>query len=507
MSEHEARHRSLGFLGATGVGVGAIVGGGVLALAGVAFETTGPSAILAFALNGGVAFLTALSFSELAARFPQSGGTYTYARRVLSVEAAFSVGWVVWFASVVAAVLYALGFAVFLVPVLDVLLRAVGAPPPPWLGGRFALVIYALVAVGAYARGLERSTASGGQWATVGKVVVFSLLIVAGFVALVREGPTAGDLAGRFRPFFTEGGPGLARAMGYTFIALQGFDLIAAVAGDVKDPERNVPRAMLASLLAALVVYLPFLFVIVAAGSPGAPIGEMAAADPEILVAAAARNFLGAAGYWLVVLAGLLSMLSALHANLLAASSFARTMGTDRTLPHRFGERSVETGTPVAAIRLTAVTVAFVLLAVPDLAAAGAVSSLIFLTSFTVTHAIAYLARQRAGAAAGFRTPWFPAVPAIGGAACLALGLYQAVAVPSAGVLATRTEGACRRRGIGGPRPRDGSAPGPSAGRPGPDRQSRERRHARHGGADDRPTARVPCPAPVRGPAADPCIR
>ena len=106
----------MGLLAATGVGVGAIVGGGVLALAGVAFATTGPSAIIAFALNGAIAMLTALSFAALASRFPESGGTYTYARKVLTVEAAFAVGWVVWFASVVAAVLYALGFAVFLVP-------------------------------------------------------------------------------------------------------------------------------------------------------------------------------------------------------------------------------------------------------------------------------------------------------------------------------------------------------------------------------------------------------
>ena len=112
MDDHGGR--SLGLWGATGVGVGAIVGGGVLTFAGVAFATTGPSAIVAFALNGGIVLLTALSLAELASRFPESGGTYTYARKVLTVEAGFAVGWVVWFASVVAAVLYAVGFAVFL---------------------------------------------------------------------------------------------------------------------------------------------------------------------------------------------------------------------------------------------------------------------------------------------------------------------------------------------------------------------------------------------------------
>ncbi len=436
MTTEPSPPRALGFLGATGIGVGAIVGGGILALAGVAFQTAGPSAILAFALNGAVAMLTVASFAELSARFPYSGGTYTYARRVLTVEAAFGVGWVVWFASVVAAVLYALGFAVFLVPFLEQVVRAAGGAPPGWLGGRFALVGYAVVAVGLYAWSLSRPAAAAGQWATIGKLVVFAVLLIAGFAALVGEAPSPSTLGARFRPFFSEGLSGVAQAMGYTFIALQGFDLIAAVAGEVRDPERTVPRAMFASLGVALAVYLPLLFLIVAVGSPGESVTALADRNPEILVAAAARSFMGAAGYWLVLVAGLLSMLSALQANLLAASRFALTMAEDRTLPARFGQAAEGGGPPVAAIGLTAVTVAFLLIAVPDVAAAGAVSSLIFLVAFAVTHAIGWLARRRAGPPTGFRTPWYPLVPVVGGAICLALGLYQAVAVPSAGVLA-----------------------------------------------------------------------
>ncbi len=426
----------LGFIGATGVGVGAIVGGGILALAGVAFAATGPSAILAFALNGVVALVTVASLAELAARFPYSGGTYTYAKHVLAVEYAFGVGWVVWFASVVAAVLYALGFAVFLVPVLEQLVRVFGGAPPTWLGARLTLVAYAATAVVLYGWSLSRPTGSGGQWATAGKLIVFAVLVGTGLVSILGETPAPGQLSERFRPFFAGGFAGLAQAMGYTFIALQGFDLIAAIGGEVRDPARNVPRAMFASLGVALAVYLPLLFVIVAVGSPSEPIRDLAARDPEILVAAAARGFMGAWGYWLVIVAGLLSMLSALHANLLAASHFARTMAADRTLPSRFGADVRAGGRPTAAIRLTAGTVVLLLVAIPDVAAAGAVSSLIFLVSFTVMHAIGYLARRRAGAPTGFRTPFFPAVPVAGGAACMALGLYQALAVPSAGVLA-----------------------------------------------------------------------
>jgi APA family basic amino acid/polyamine antiporter len=427
--------RTLGLAAATGIGVGAIVGGGILALAGVAFATTGPSAVLAFALNGVIALVTALSFAELSSRFPQSGGTYTYARKVLSIEAAFAVGWVVWFASVAAAVLYALGFAVFLVPLLEQLVRMVGAEPPEWIGGRFALLTYALGALGFYTAHLMHARVGGGQWPTIGKVVVFTVLIAGGVWGIVTDPPPIGELASRFTPFFDRGVAGLVQAMGYTFIALQGFDLIAAVGGEVKDPERNIPRAMLLSLGAALLIYVPLLLLLVAAGSPDRSITALASENPEILVAAAAQGFLGSVGYWLVVVAAVLSMLSALQANLMAASSFASTMASDRTLPAALAGSPEQVGVAPAAAKLTAATIAVVLVAVPDVAGAGAASSLIFLVTFTLVHGISYLARKRATRPSPFRTVAFPVVPLVGGASCLALGLFQALAVPSAGVL------------------------------------------------------------------------
>ena len=88
---HRTPDRNLGLVAATGVGVGAIVGGGILALAGVAFATTGPAAMLAFTLNGVIALLTAISFAEMSSKFPESGGTYTFARKVVSVEAAYTL--------------------------------------------------------------------------------------------------------------------------------------------------------------------------------------------------------------------------------------------------------------------------------------------------------------------------------------------------------------------------------------------------------------------------------
>lgn len=144
MSENPGHaQRSIGLFDATSIGVGAIVGGGILALAGTAFAATGPGAVLAFLLNGLIALTTALSFTELATAFPQSGGTYLFAKRVVSVGAAFNVGWVVWFASIVAAALYALGFAAFALDGCMALWPA--SAPPAWLGSP---TTYAAVALG-----------------------------------------------------------------------------------------------------------------------------------------------------------------------------------------------------------------------------------------------------------------------------------------------------------------------------------------------------------------------
>ncbi len=435
-SQQGGLERSIGLWGATGVGVGAIVGGGILALAGVAFAATGPGAIVAFAANGVIAALTALSFAELASSFPESGGPYTFAKKTLSAEAAFMVGWVVWLASIVAAVLYALGFATYASFAVVHLLDASGTSAPAWLASRAGLLALASLATAAYALLLFRTAAGGGMWATVGKVVVFLALIAAGIWALLDESPSA--VAGRLTPFFPGGSIGLLQAMGFTFIALQGFDLIAAVGGEVRDPRRTIPRAMFLSLGAALAIYLPFLFVIATVGvAPGGSITAASAEDPATVVATAARNYLGPFGFWLVIVAAILSMLSALQANLFAASRVALAMARDRSLPHVLGGLHQSKGTPAVAILVTSLVVVIILAVVPDVSVAGAVSSLIFLVSFALAHGINILMRRRGGGSpTAFRVPGFPAVPVVGGLACFALAAYQGFAVPAAGLIA-----------------------------------------------------------------------
>ena len=406
--------------------MGAIVGGGILALAGVAFATAGPGAIVAFALNGVIAMLTVASFAYLARRFPESGGIYAYAKKVLSIEVAFVVGWVVWFASILAGVLYSLGFAAFAAEGLTRGLPLLGMSAE-WTQGAPLRAALALAAILLYAATLVQRAAGGGHAATIGKVVVFAILIVAGTVAWVVKSPS--ELLARLDPFLAAGPTGVVQAMGYTFIALQGFDLIAAVGGEVKDPERNLPLAMYLSLGIALAIYLPLLFIMATVGAPPEGIAHAAAANPEGMVAEAAERFMGVGGYWLVIGAGVLSMLSALRANLVGASRVAFAMARDRTLPRRLGGVRGSSGTPAVAVVVTGLMVAVIALAVGDVAAAGAASSLIFLISFAIVHWAAVLAGSRTDHAR-------PAVvPVIGAVLCLGLATFQAFAVPEAGTV------------------------------------------------------------------------
>ena len=428
--------RTLGLRGATTIGVGAIVGGGILVLAGVAFQTTGPSALLAFLFNGFIAILTALSFAEISTTFSESGGVYTFAKKVLSVRAAFVMGWFIWFAYIVAGVLYGLGFAAYgSLLIQDLWPLLLGGPSPAWLDSRPTILLLAILPSLVYAFSLTRKNTGGGEIPTYGKVALFIVLIVFGVQAVMVK--PWGETSAALDPFFSQGGMGLLTAMGFTFIALQGFDLIATVAGEVKNPKYVIPRSMLLSLAIALIIYIPLLFLVSTVGTqPGVNISAMATKDPETVVALAVKIYMGEFGYWMVILAAIMATLSALRANLMAASRVALSMAKDRTLPRVLSKIHSKNQTPVMAIYVTALTLVAIVLMVPDLAGAGAAASLVFLLSFALTHATTYLARKRMGPQQhAFLTPWFPLVPVVGGGSCFALAIFQAVSVPGAGLI------------------------------------------------------------------------
>ncbi|MGM0744606.1 MAG: amino acid permease [Bacteroidota bacterium] len=425
-------NRTIGLFGALGIGVGAMVGGGILALAGVAFAVSGPSAIVAFIINGLIAIITALSFAEMASANPQSGGTYTYAKKALSLQVAFGVGWIVWFASLVAAVLYALGFGSFAVFALQQI--PIGGFQDI-VGLKLFSVLLALAAIVYFTFKLTRSSGDGGVFINVGKLVVFAILIAGGLAVFVQT--PFSHIKQSLDPFFSGGFSGVVAAMGYTFIAMQGFDLIASAAGEIKEPEKTIPKAMIGTLVVGLSVYLPLLFVMSTVGVlPGESIVGLSRDNPETVLAIAAQNYLGAFGFWLVLIAGIFSMLSALQANLFAASRISLRMANDRTLSHHMANIDKRFGTPVISVWVTSGIVGLLVLILPDVAAAGAASSLIFLITFALGHVIMMLMRSRSyKETETFKAPFFPALPIIGMTACVALAIFQAIVEPAAGVI------------------------------------------------------------------------
>lgn len=129
------------------------------------------------------------------------------------------VGWVVWFASIPAGVLYALGFAAFALDGLDRELETLGLSSE-WTQAPARALAVAVAATTFYTAALARSTRGRGTVATIGKVIVFAILLVGGAWAWIGESPFA--LMARLRPFLSTGPGELLQAMGYTFIALQG---------------------------------------------------------------------------------------------------------------------------------------------------------------------------------------------------------------------------------------------------------------------------------------------
>ena len=416
--------RRLNLAGATLVGVGAMVGAGIFVLCGVAVERAGPAALLAFTLNGILSLITAMSFAELSSAFPESGGSYVFARKVFPIGGAFAAGWVLWFAYVAACALYSLGFASFLGYGLH---SGFGLEVATWFVPTVGAVT-ALVALGI----LATRGAGAGNWISVAKLVAFLILIVAGLAILAAR--PAGTVSRAMTPFLAHGVTGLFMAMGFTFIALEGFEIISAIGEEVRTPAKTIPRAMFLSIGITMVVYTGLLFVVLTVGGEpgGPPAHETLGRSGDSAVAVAARNYLGPVGGMVVVLAGLLSTFSALTATLLAASRVSFSMARDRALPRSLSLLRGPRSSPQVALFASAGLVVLLILVTGDVEVTGAAASLIFLVSFGLTNAAGLLVRLRAGTLATFRAPFYPALPIIGITACLALAVFQAVVVPAA---------------------------------------------------------------------------
>jgi amino acid transporter/nucleotide-binding universal stress UspA family protein len=452
--------RTLSGFDATMLGVGAMIGAGVFVLTGIASGEAGPAAIIAFALNGIVTLFTAFSYAELASTIPEAGGGYAFVKRAFPGVTGFTSGWMLWFAYTVACSLYAVGFGSFFIELLESYFPVVYHTFIDLVGHRSAvsIVTFAIAAffitlnvVGADVTGKAENVI------TLAKLVVLGLFIFFGLLAMFR---TPALMQANFTPLFPKGLGGVLVAMGLTFIAFEGYDLIATASEEIKNPTRNIPIATFASLGIAVTIYLLILLVSIGAVNatlftdiynllPDQLPAELNAhvldpADPavntvwEILgiyketgIVRAAENFMPSVGVLIIVFGGLFSTMSALNATVLASSRVAFSMGRERMLPAKLAVIHPVRRTPHLAVLVTGFILIAMAITLP-IEVVGSGASLLFLLSFALVNASLISIRRNEPELQGFKTPLFPLLPILGLVSNLALAIYQFTFQPMA---------------------------------------------------------------------------
>jgi amino acid transporter len=390
--------RNIGFLEAMTLGGGTMIGAGIFILPGIAAEGAGPASAVSFLIAGGVAFLAALSLSELATGMPIAGGSYHYVNRALGGLFGSIVGWGMWTGLMFASAFYMIGFGQYLVA------------PIPFLDGRVFVVGLGLVGltliVGINYYGTEES--SQLQNVMIGAETLVVLAYVA--VGLFFIDPA------NLEPFAPFGPGGIIATTGVVFVSFLGFEIIATVAGEVKDPGRNIPLTMLLSV--ALVTVLYALVMLVTTGV--IPFTELR--DSLVPVSDVAVVFMGSIGVVAIVAAAAIAAISSSNSSILAAARVNFAMGRDALMSDRLNVTHDRFGTPHRAIVATGTVTALLIGAGLQIQAIVAllaeVASFSFLVSYSLVH-VALVVFRRADPSEydpSFRIPdpLYPAVPVLG---------------------------------------------------------------------------------------------
>jgi amino acid transporter/nucleotide-binding universal stress UspA family protein len=418
--------RDLGLFDATMIGIGAMIGAGIFVLTGIAAGVAGPAALLAFILNGFVTLLTALSYAELASSYPESGGGYSYIRKAFPGPVGFVSGWMLWFCYVIACSLYALGFGSYFWEFIHNYFPSLSEAAFEVVGDGMALMVVTIAISVAVIFINMRGTALTGKlenFLTVAKMVILAIFIFYGLKQIFNF-PT--QAVSSFRPFMPQGFSGVVLAMGLTFIAFEGYDLIATVAEEIKAPKKTIPRATLISLSLTIVFYL--LIVVVCIGAIVPETGsswEFLGRYQETAIVKAAESFMPSFGVALIIFGGLLSTLSALNATILASSRVAFSMGRDKMLPVSLASIHKTRRTPHIAVAVTGAIMLVMAILFP-IHIIGSAASVMFLLTFALVNlSLIALRRKFPEVKAGFRVPLYPLTPIVAIVLNLALAFYQ----------------------------------------------------------------------------------
>lgn len=365
--------RDLGLMGAVGIGLGAVMGAGIFVVTGVAAGVAGPAFLLGLVVAGVAAAFNGLSSAQLAANFPQSGGTYEYGRRMLNPAAGFTAGWMFLVSKLAAAGTVAIGlgrYAAAIVPEAE--------PVPVAIAAVILLTLANLL-------GVKR--------AGVLNLAIVSLTLAALGCFVVGGLPTVETR--NFDPFAPRGWQGVAESCALLFFAYTGYARLATLGEEVREPAKTIPRAIILTIAISFVVYLSV--GLVAVGTVGADSLATSRAPLE-----AAAETIGKP--WIVTLltfGAATAMLGVLLSQILGISRMMLAMARHGDLPHYLSHIEKLRGVPSPAIILTGVVIAF-------LAFVGTLEAVIATAAFTILiyYALTNLAAIRLSATQRLYPRW-----------------------------------------------------------------------------------------------------
>lgn len=393
MAEKHTLERELGLTSIIAISMGAMIGSGIFILPGLAMAEAGPAVILAFVIAGILVFPAALSIAELGTAMPEAGGDYIFIERGLGPAAGTVAGLGTWLMLMFKGALALVGGmfyleAIFVLPPVETVAVIIGT----------ILILVNVFGV--------KQTGGLQSIMVVVMVVILSLFVLVSLMNVESN---------QFFPFFDGGFTGLMTATVMVLISYGGVTKVAAVAEEIKNPDRNLPLGLMLSLIVTTILYALIVFVLV-----GIIDGEELAGS-NIPMVDAVEPFFGYIGVVLIVLAAMLALISTANAGILTASRYPFALSRDKLIPEFFAHISTRFNTPITAILVTggAMLIIILLLPVEDIAkTAGSFQIVVYiLVNVTI---IAFRVRKPLWYQPKFKSPAYPYVQLFG----ILSGLY-----------------------------------------------------------------------------------
>src|SRR3954465_16045389 len=402
--------RAVGVLDLTALGIGAVIGTGIFVIIGEAIGTAGPSIIISFALAGVTCLFSAFSYAELASSIPVSGSAYTYGYATLGELVAWIIGWDLILAYGVSVAAVAGGWGGYLKSLLDSLFGITipeSIAGPPGDGGTANLpAVFLVLAVSALLIYGVRESARTNTFMVITKVAILIFFIVVGV------GSINGD---NFSPWAPNGFNGTVDAAALIFFAYIGFDAVSTSGEEANNARRDLPIAIIGSLLIAPLLYI--LVAIVAVGL--APSSKLAGSDAPLSDAIKIGAGLDWAGD-LLSFGALVAITSVTLTILYGQTRIFFAMSRDGLLPRAFSVLSVRR-TPWITTLMFGILTAIMAALLPLSEIAKLVNIGTLFAFLIVNIGVIILRRTQPDLPRSFRVPFVPFFPLIGAALCIYL--------------------------------------------------------------------------------------